>query len=143
MLTFWIFAAALQAVPAPVVPPAPVANWRVAAVTAGAWSYRPVAGGSEAVFQDYSGPQLTLRCNLATRQVALIRTGAQPGVPLAILTTSTEASLPPGNVLPAMSPALDAIAFSRGRFAVRSGSAPLLILPAWPEAARSIEDCRK
>ncbi len=36
---------------------------------------------------------------------------------------------------------LDAIAFSRGRFIV-SGGGVRLILPASPEAARSIEDCR-
>ena len=36
----------------------------------------------------------------------------------------------------------DAIAFSRGRFLVSGGSGPVLAVPSWPEAARSIEDCR-
>jgi hypothetical protein len=83
-----------------------------------------------------------LRCNLASRTVSFIRTGAQPGAPIAILTTSTEQTLPVGSIS-ATSSLLDAIAFSRGRFAVQSGTAPLLIVPAWPEPARSIEDCRK
>jgi hypothetical protein len=37
---------------------------------------------------------------------------------------------------------LDAIAFSRGRFIVDGGGGLRLVLPASPEAARSIEDCR-
>jgi len=37
---------------------------------------------------------------------------------------------------------LDAIAFSRGRFLVSGGTGPILAVPSWPEAARSIEDCR-
>ena len=140
MLKIWIAAAALQVAPAPM--PQPF-NWRVAPMTAGSWSYRPIAGGSEAVFQDYRGPQLTIRCTLATRQVTAIRAGSAGGVPLGILTTSTELSLPTTNSLPATHSLWDAIAFSRGRFAVQSGMAPLLIVPAWPDAARSIEDCRK
>ena len=46
-------------------------------------------------------------------------------------------------------PLLDAIAFSRGRFIVSEngavgggGAGGRLVLPASPEAARSIEDCR-
>ena len=44
--------------------------------------------------------------------------------------------------LDALHPMFDAIAFSRGRFAVESVDTTLLILPAWPEPARVIEDCR-
>ena len=39
-------------------------------------------------------------------------------------------------------PLLDQMAFSRGRFTVEAAGAPLLIVPAWPELARVIEDCR-
>jgi hypothetical protein len=47
-----------------------------------------------------------------------------------------------GVSLPAGDPLLDAMAFSRGRIAIEvSGMAPLY-LPAWPELARVIEDCR-
>ena len=42
----------------------------------------------------------------------------------------------------AKDPILDAIAFSRGRFAFDlAGNAPLY-LPSWPEVSRVIEDCR-
>jgi hypothetical protein len=38
--------------------------------------------------------------------------------------------------------ALDQIAFSRGRFAVEAPGLASLIVPAWPEVTRVIEDCR-
>ena len=44
--------------------------------------------------------------------------------------------------LPPADPLLDQIAFSRGRFLVQAEGGPSLILPAWPEPARVIEDCR-
>jgi hypothetical protein len=48
--------------------------------------------------------------------------------------------------LAARDPLLDAMAFSRGRIAVTvggvAGGAEALVMPAWPEAARTIEDCR-
>ena len=37
---------------------------------------------------------------------------------------------------------LDAMAFSRGRFAVETAGLPTLYLPSWPEVSRVIEDCR-
>jgi hypothetical protein len=37
---------------------------------------------------------------------------------------------------------LDEIAFSRGRFTVELPGTPMLIIPAWPEPARVVEDCR-
>jgi len=44
--------------------------------------------------------------------------------------------------LAAYDPLLDALAFSRARFAVVAAGSPPLVLPAWPEIARVIEDCR-
>jgi hypothetical protein len=43
--------------------------------------------------------------------------------------------------LPATDPLLDQIAFTRGRFMLAAGTLEL-ILPAWPEIARVVEDCR-
>jgi hypothetical protein len=44
--------------------------------------------------------------------------------------------------IPARDPLLDAMAFSKGRFAVEvTGGAPLYV-PAYPEVTRVIEDCR-
>ncbi|WP_324743459.1 hypothetical protein U8326_08035 [Tsuneonella sp. CC-YZS046] len=37
---------------------------------------------------------------------------------------------------------LDAIALSRGRFAVEAAGLPTLYLPSWAEVSRVIEDCR-
>jgi hypothetical protein len=142
-------AAALQSVaqlpPAPVAaaPVAPAIDWRVAEVAQGSWSWRSVPGGSEAVFQDYRGPQLTLRCSMAARTVSVARTGAISGAPLVVRTTSAERTLPSSGTLLATDPLLDDIAFSRGRFAVEVAGAQRLIAPAWPEAARAVEDCRK
>ena len=38
---------------------------------------------------------------------------------------------------------LDQIAYSRGRFAVEAQGLDTLILPAWAEVGRVIEDCRR
>ena len=37
---------------------------------------------------------------------------------------------------------LDAIAFSRGRFAIEAEGLDPLYVPSWPEMSRVIEDCR-
>ena len=39
-------------------------------------------------------------------------------------------------------PLLEQMAFSRGRFLVTVEGGPSLVVPAWPEFARVIEDCR-
>ena len=44
--------------------------------------------------------------------------------------------------LPARDPLLDAMAFSKGRFAVEVAGLPTLYLPSWIEVSRVIEDCR-
>ena len=102
----------------------------------GQWSYVATVTGSEARYDGY----LTIRCDRATRTVTIMRPGIAPSV-LSVLTSSTTRNLPVGGRLLANDPLLDAIAFSRGRFLVSGGGATLAI-PSWPEAARSIEDCR-
>ena len=37
---------------------------------------------------------------------------------------------------------LDAMAFSRGRFMLEVSGLPTLVLPAWAEVGKVIEDCR-
>ena len=37
---------------------------------------------------------------------------------------------------------LDAMAISRGRIVVSMPGMAALVMPAWPEAARAVEDCR-
>lgn len=96
----------------------------------------------------------TLTCNRADRTVTLSRAGAaNTAIPATITTTSQSrplsASPLPGAtppmvaiVLPAQDRLLDAMAFSRGRFALDISGLPTLILPTWAEVARVIEDCR-
>ena len=47
-----------------------------------------------------------------------------------------------GLSLDARDPLLDAMIFSRGRFAVEAGALPTLYLPSWPEMGKVVEDCR-
>jgi hypothetical protein len=103
----------------------------------GQWSYVATATGSEARF----GTQFSLRCDRTTR-VVTISSLVQPSAPITIATSSVTKDISVGGRLTASDPLLDAIAFSRGRILVRAGTGPLMALPSWPEAARSIEDCR-
>jgi hypothetical protein len=113
----------------------PVAeDWRDRPLTQGDWSYRSDAQGSEARFAGF-----VLRCDAERRQIVLGREGTSRAMRL--LTTYGEHSLASGAALAATDPLLDEIAYSRGRFAVESG-AGTMIVPAWPEPARVIEDCR-
>jgi len=133
--------AAVQAAPAFV--QQPLVDWRSAPVAQGYWVWRSIPGGSEALFQGAGGVQFSLRCNLASRTVTMVRSGAVPGSSLIVRTSNMERSLPASGTLGATDRLLDSIAFSRGRISIEGGGAPRLVLPAWPEAARSIEDCRK
>jgi hypothetical protein len=114
---------------------------RAAPLTAGSWLYRPTASGSESRF----GTRFLISCNRASRTVAIQRLDSATSSvgPLVIATDTLARTLPAGGAsLRANDPLLDAIAFSRGRFIVTGDGGEMLVLPAWPEAARSIEDCR-
>jgi hypothetical protein len=76
--------------------------------------------------------------------VTLRRIGPSVVAPAAAMTITTDLgvrTLPATGVVGNNDNVLDAIAFSRGRFIVDGGGLRL-VLPASPEAARSIEDCR-
>lgn len=105
-------------------------------LTPGQWSYIPTATGSESRY----GAQLVMRCDRINRTLTIERPGV--AAPLAIATSAATRTLPVGGRLFARDSLLDAIAFSRGRFLVSGGAGPVLAVPSWPEAARSIEDCR-
>lgn len=141
MIGILVMVAALQSAAPAFVQPA--VDWRVAPVTNGSWSWRAIPGGSEALFLDGRGVQLAVRCSMGSRLVSLVRTGAINGAPVVVRTSNAERTLPSAATLAATDPLLDAIAFSRGRFAVEVAGAQRLIVPAWPEAARAVEDCRK
>lgn len=136
--------------PAPPVLPVPQgADWRDWAVTPGDWAYRAEGRGSVASFGAPGTPALlTLRCDRGAGAVYLLRSGAV-ATPLTLRTSSlarTETVQPSGAsvvvALTARDPLLDALAFSRGRFIVEQQGAPTLVVPAWAEVGRVIEDCR-
>jgi hypothetical protein len=118
----------------------------------GTWTYRPITGGSEAAFVDADAARrLVIRCNRAARTVSIVRTAVPAAAPtLSIWTTSGSRAIPSRfeatKVLTvdiaATDPLLDSIAFTRGRFATAAAGAPMLAVPAWPQPARVIEDCR-
>ena len=106
-------------------------------LASGQWSYVATATGSEARF----GGQLTLACDRRARTITISRTGA-PATALTIITDTLSRPLSNTGRLSAQDPLLDAMTFSRGRFLVSGGSASVLAVPNWPEAARAVEDCR-
>lgn len=140
--------------PPPAPKPAPTGNWTEWPATAGEWIYRRDERGSLALFgQRDQAAQLTLRCELPARRIFLTRAGAASApLPLTIRTTSGLGSFtaqPTGGERPyigvALAPndmILDRMVYSRGRFLIEGGGAPLVV-PSWPEIARVVEDCRR
>jgi len=132
--------------PLPVVaPPAPgPVDWRDMPMSPGIWTYATDAQGSSASFGARgAAPEFILRCMATSRQVTLTRTGAT--APLTVTTSYGARTLPATAgvaSLAATDPLLDQIAFSRARFSIESAGTMLLMMPAWAEPARVIEDCR-
>jgi hypothetical protein len=119
---------------------------------AGNWTYAATADGSEASFANASAvPQLWVHCTRATRRVSIAKS-ATTAVPLLNVWTSSQTRSAPSSFNPATGrltidlaatdPLLDAISSSRGRIGFSIAGQPALVLPAWAEAARVIEDCR-
>ena len=118
----------------------------------GRWTYAPTPTGSQASFVDaQSRPQLTLQCTRATQRVSIAKPAAGAAPLLSIWSTNQSRNLPAsynpatGRLsaeLAAYDSLLDAMAFSRGRFAVSVGGQPALVVPSWDEVSRLVEDCR-
>lgn len=134
--------------------PAPVlsSDWRDWPLTTGSWSYRQDARGSIALFgRAGADAELTLRCDRTRARIYLSRRGEGEGT-LSVSTTSTSRTLNATSAggTPAYlavefgvrDPLLDAIGYSRGRFVVEGGGLPALVIPAWAEMLRVVEDCR-
>ncbi len=137
-------------VPPPPPPPPRMTNWRDMPVTPGNWHWRMEGARSVARF---GGDALLLSCNREAGTITLIRPGTATGaVPVTIQTSTVNRTLsanpepgPPPVIaltLPARDKLLDAMAFSRGRFAVETAGLPTLYVPSWTEVSRVIEDCR-
>ncbi len=144
--------------PPPPPPPPPVAAaperpWDVAPLTPGDWTYRRDPQGPVATFGLPGAAVLDVRCRAATREIAVSRLGAggQPGM-MTIRTSAGDlawptALSPDGSgrlvaVRLATDRGFDWIGFSRGRFSVELPGLPRLIVPAWAEISRVVEDCR-
>ena len=159
-----------QPLPQPVQPPprpvqpvpaaVPLVGWIDAPISAGNWSFRTRQSGPAAEFGTGGGRSFVIACGPGGR-IRLERIGAAGGPLLTIRTSAAPVSTSAGEArnlaaiaepgppaalaaeIAATDPLLDAISFSRGRFAVEAAGVPQLIIPAWPEAARVVDDCRR
>ncbi|HZF42499.1 MAG TPA: hypothetical protein VEZ48_03745 [Sphingomonadaceae bacterium] len=135
--------------PAPAPTPPPV-GWSEQPLTPGTWTYASADTGSAASFGAAGATVFTLRCDLASRNVSLQRFGPVGGGQMSVRTSFGARSLPitpdapfAAATMTARDPFLDNMIFSRGRFSVEVPGSGMLVLPAWAEAARVVEDCRK
>lgn len=132
-------------------PPPPVQDWHDLALTPGEWVYREEGSGSLARFGAPQGEgRFIVRCDRGARRVALSLEGVATQM---VIRTSSASRTLPGSARPEPLPystaslaasdeLLDAMVFSRGRFTVEAAGLERLVVPAWPEPARVIEDCR-
>ena len=128
------------------------ADFSYSPVSTGSWSYRAVAGGSEANFIDATGrARMVIGCGKVTRLVTLSRISSAPASSLSFWTSSMSRNLSSrfdqlaGRVIAqvgASDALLDAMALSRGRFAVSMPGSPALVLPVGAEVDHVVEDCR-
>jgi hypothetical protein len=118
----------------------------------GSWSYAATSDGSEATFANAGGaPQLWISCTRSTRQVSIAKAATAAAPFIAVWTSSQSRSVPAsfnpatGRLtiqLGANDSFLDALSNSRARLGFTVGSEPPLVVPAWAEPARVVEDCR-
>ena len=129
-----------------------VADLATAKPIDGSWTYAATSDGSEAGFANAAGAvQLTVHCTRATRHVSIAKPASAAAPFINVWTSSLTRSVP-SSFNPATGrltidfvpydPLLDALASSRGRVGFSVGTDPALVVPAWAEAARVIEDCR-
>lgn len=151
-----------QPVPPPAPTPAPVAtqapppqttlppatNWIDRPQTVGDWQYMgDQDGASQATFVRNGQVAFGMTCRPSGR-IALVVPGAAG--PQMVVRTETANRMFTGNrqdgalsaELDARDPLLDAMAITRGRFAIEAEGGQALYLPAWAEVTRVIEDCR-
>lgn len=122
-------------------------NWMDVPATSGDWRYRQAGTTTRASFGEATGaPVFELVCEGG--RVLLLRSGAG-GEALIVRTETIDRTLAAtrreGATMAQLHPRdslLDAMAFSKGRFAIETQGQPGLYLPAWPEVTRVIEDCR-
>jgi hypothetical protein len=137
---------------APVPPPTPTRAFEDLALTPGNWVYSAAPDGPRASYGAAAGDaQFSVRCDRGSRRILLSREGAGGGQ-MVVRTSYGARTLPAtsqGGAAPhvvaslsANDPLLDQMAFSRGRYVVTVAGQEELVLPAWPEPARVVEECR-
>lgn len=143
----------VQVVPPPTAAPRAVGDWTDWPLSSGDWVYRRDDRGSIALFGVVGNDALvTLRCDRALGRIFLGRAGTGPGGKMIVRSSSSLkefAAVPTGGALPYLAseimptdPILDAVIYSRGRFALEvEGQLPIAI-PSWAEIGRVVEDCR-
>ena len=154
-------AAPTAARPAPrPAPPAPSASlpaqagtrWMDMPRSPGEWRYAGQGTRSEASFRSPAGtPLARLECLADSRSVVLSLppTGSAASPLVTIRTETASRSLEPRRTdretsvtFAANDPLLDAMALSKGQFAIEAAGLAPLYLPSWAEISRVIEDCR-
>jgi len=145
---------ATTAAPAPAPAPPPAENWIDRPRTPGDWSYRAESDGGIALYgESASETRFSIDCDRGANQVTLTRAGQVQGqASMTIRTETTDRALAtrasgsgqPTVVadIPARDPLLDAMAITRGRFAVEVPGLSTVYLPPWAEVTRVIEECR-
>jgi hypothetical protein len=121
-----------------------------APLTPGAWTYENRGTLTLAVFSGQT--QFAMQCWQASGQIRLLLRGSARTA-AAIRTETASRAVPmkdAGSEIPtalatldARDPLLDAMALSKGRFAVEVEGQPPLYLPSHAEVSRVIEDCRE
>lgn len=129
-------------------------NFLDAPQTDGTWFYSQRPGQTRAVFgANPSDVTFMMVCNPADSTVTLIRADSAELQRTARIRTETQRrtltmTTPRAGSgiitaqLNARDPLLDAMAITKGRFAVETAGLAALYLPAWVEVTRVIEDCR-
>ncbi|QIG81331.1 hypothetical protein [Stakelama tenebrarum] len=156
-------------VPTPVATPSPVpaatptpavalptGDWRDWNVTPGDWVYRQDGRGSIAMYgRPGQAADFTIRCDRSNGRIIFGRhIAAAPAAAMAFTVRTSsmmqELLFQPvagepyvAAMLGPRDPLLDAMGFSRGRFIVEGSGLYPLVLPAWAEVHRVVEDCRK
>ncbi|KLE35908.1 hypothetical protein [Aurantiacibacter luteus] len=143
----------VQPIPEPVAVPS-YDNWMDYPATPGDWTYRSAGTTTQALFGEANqGARLTISCDRSTRRVTIARAGSATGqVAMTIRTETQDRALTAGTMaggtptiaaqLSASDGLLDAMAFTKGRFALEVPGTSTLYVPAYPEISRVVEDCR-
>ena len=142
--------------PPPVVQEPEFDNYLDAPQTPGNWTYLDEPGETLALFGPSAAePVLMIRCGKTNREIGIARIMSAPAGSPRMMRIETETAERQIQASPIESrpslmvarfdprdPLLDAMAITKGRFAVGVEGERTLYIPAWVEVSRVIEDCR-